>query len=173
METTLDAPALVRRPADPEEAALRHELRDLYDEVADLLDDDKVEALPAYFTDDCVYRVTTRENYDEGLPGGFMYCDGIAMLRDRILAIRETQVYEPRSWRHFISGLRIVSAQENAVRARANFLITESMSDEDPRVFVVGRYFDTLVRRDGQWLFQERVAVCDNHHVRRSLIMPI
>jgi hypothetical protein len=30
-----------------------------------------------------------------------MYCDGIAMLRDRILAIRETQVYEPRSWRHF------------------------------------------------------------------------
>src|SRR4051812_39424876 len=109
MGATLDVTAPARRPADAHQAALRHELRDLYDEVADVLDDDKVEALPEYFVDDCIYRVTTRENYDEGLPGGFMFCEGIAMLRDRILAIRETQVYEPRSWRHFITGLRILS----------------------------------------------------------------
>ena len=47
---------------------MRHEIRDLYDEVADLLDDDRVEALPGYFVDDCVYRITTRENHDRGLP---------------------------------------------------------------------------------------------------------
>ena len=173
MNTTLEATARARRAADPKEGALRHELRDLYDEIADLLDDDQVEALPEYFIDDCVYRVTTRENYDQGLPGGFMFCEGIAMLRDRILAIRETQVYEPRSWRHFITGLRILSVEDDVIRARANFLITDAMSDEDPRVFVVGRYIDTLVHRGGQLLFKERLAVCDNHHVRRSLIMPI
>ena len=172
MITTAEAPSPVRR-ADPGEAALRNALRDLYDEVGDLLDDDRVESFPGYFVDDCLYRVTTRENYDQGLPGGLMYCDGIAMLRDRILAIRETQVYEPRSWRHFLSGVHVLGVEGDVVRARANFLVTEAMTDEEPRVFMVGRYLDTLIRRDGRLLFKEHVAVCDNHHVRRSLIMPL
>ena len=152
---------------------VRHEIRDLYDEVADLLDDDRVEELPGHFVDDCVYRITTRENHDRGLPGGFMYCDGVAMLRDRILAIRETQVYEPRSWRHFISGVRVLAIEGELIRARGNFLVTEAFSDADPTLFIVGRYEDVLVRRDGRLLFKQRLAVCDNHHVRRSLIMPI
>lgn len=153
--------------------ALRLQLRDLYDEVADLLDDDKVEAFPDYFVDDCLYKVTSRENYDQGLPGALMYCDGVAMLRDRILAIRETQVYEPRSWRHFVSGVRVLSVDGNRVAARANFLVTEAMSDEEPRVFLVGRYIDVLERQPDRLRFREHVAVCDNHHVRRSLIIPV
>src|SRR6478736_4718561 len=167
METTVDMPA-VGRVAVAVPDALRNELRDLYEEIADLLDDDRVEELPRYFVDECLYRVTTRENYDQGLPGGMMFCDGIAMLRDRILAIRETQVYEPRSWRHFISGVRVLGVDGDVIRARANFLVIESMSDEEPRVFMVGRYIDALVRRDGALRFSERLAVCDNHHVRRS-----
>ena len=153
--------------------ALRQELRDLYEAIADALDDDRVETLPDHFVDDGVYRVTTRENYDQGLPGSLMFCEGVPMLRDRILAIRETQVYEPRSWRHFISGVHVVGAEGDVVRARANFLVTEALSDQDPTVFLVGRYVDTLVRRGSRLLFQERIAVCDNHYVRRSLIMPV
>lgn len=172
MQTSVDAPPAAR-PAPPQDAALRQALRDLYEEVGDLLDDDRVESFPDYFVDDCTYRVTTRENYDDGLPGGMMFCDGIAMLRDRILAIRETQVYEPRSWRHFIGGVRILAVEGEVVSCRANFLVTEAMSDEEPRLFLVGRYIDTLVRRNGRLLFKEHVAVCDNHHVRRSLIMPV
>src|SRR5688572_8935854 len=122
------------------EAALRDEVRDLYEEIADRIDDDDVEALPSYFVEDCLYRVTTRENFDQGLPGALMYCDGLPMLKDRILAIRETQVYEPRSWRHFISGVRILGVEGDVVRARANFLVTEALSDQDPAVFLVGRY---------------------------------
>jgi len=170
-DTALARPAL--RTARAEDAALRHELRDLYEEVGDLLDDDRVESLPDHFTDDCLYKVTSRENHDQGLPAGTMFCDGIGMLRDRILAIRETQVYEPRSWRHFISGVRVLDVAGDTIRARANFLLTEAMSDAEPTLFMVGRYLDTLVRRDGRLLFRERLVVCDNHHVRRSLIMPI
>ncbi len=171
MPATVDMPP--GATASAAGAALRQELRDLYDEVADALDDDRVEVLPEYFTEDCLYKVTTRENFDQGLPGALMFCDGAPMLRDRILAIRETQVYEPRSWRHFISGVRVLDVAGDVIRARANFLVTEAMSDQDPTVFVVGRYVDTLVRRGTRLLFQERLAVCDNHHVRRSIIMPV
>lgn len=170
MEATLDnAAGAVSAGA----VALRHRLRDLYDEVADLLDDDQVEAFPNHFVDDCLYRITSRENYDQGLPGALMYCEGIAMLRDRILALRETQVYEPRSWRHFISGVRVLGDDGTRVTARANFLVIEAMSDEEPRVFIVGRYIDVLERRGDRLLFREHVAVCDNHSIRRSLIIPV
>ena len=167
--TVDDAPGAVSAGT----VALRHRLRDLYDEVADLLDDDQVEAFPNYFVDDCLYRITSRENYDQGLPGALMYCEGIAMLRDRILALRETQVYEPRSWRHFISGVRVLGDDGNRVIARANFLVIEAMSDEEPRVFIVGRYVDVLERRGDRLLFREHIAVCDNHSIRRSLIIPV
>jgi anthranilate 1,2-dioxygenase small subunit len=160
-------------PCGAEIRSLQHELRDLYEELADLLDDDRVEQMPEYFTEDCVYKVISRENYDQGLPAATLFCDGIGMLRDRILALRETQVYEPRLWRHFISGLRVVAVDRESVRARANFLVTEAMADSEPTLFLVGQYLDTLVRRDGRWLFRERLAVYDNHHVRRSLIVPV
>lgn len=168
MEATL-APL----PAGVDAARLRHELRDFYDDIADLLDDDRIEDFPAHFTDDCLYKVTSRENYREGLGAGLMYCDGIGMLRDRVLALRETQVYEPRSWRHFVSGVKVLAVNGETVRTRTNFLVTESMSDADPAVFLVGQYLDMVVRRGDRWLFRERVAVCDNHHVRRSLIVPV
>lgn len=152
---------------------MRHELRDLYEEIADHLDNDEVERLPEYFTEDCCYKVISKENYDEGLPHASIYCDGLAMLRDRIMALRETQVYAPRALRHFVSGVRVLALDGDTIRARANFLITEAMSDSEPRLLMVGRYLDTLLRREGRLLLRERLAVFDNYRVHRSLILPV
>jgi len=153
--------------------ALEHEVRSLYDEVADLLDEDEVERFPSYFIDDCMYQVVSRENYAEGLPQAAIYCDGINMVRDRVIALRETQVYVPRIWRHFISGIRITAISEGDIHIRANFIVTEAMSDADPTVFLVGQYLDVLVREGESLKFRQRLAVLDNHHVRRSLIVPV
>lgn len=158
---------------DAELIALENEIRHFYEELADLLDMDEVERLPDYFVEDCVYQVVSRENYAEGLPQAAIYCDGVGMVRDRVVALRETQVYVPRTWRHFISGVRVTAIDADQIHARANFMITEAMSDQDPTLFLVGQYLDILVRDDGALKFKQRLAVYDNHHVTRSLIVPV
>jgi anthranilate 1,2-dioxygenase small subunit len=167
-------PAPARPPVtDAAHRAQVGEVRELYDEIAALLDDDEVERLPGYFTDDCLYQVISRENFDQGLPQATIFCDGIRMLRDRVLALRETQVYEPRSWRHIVSGVRVLAVEADTLRTTANFLVTEAMSDAEPTVHLVGRYLDTLVRRDDRLWIRERSAIYDNYRVVRSLIVPI
>lgn len=152
---------------------LESRIRHFYDLVADQLDEDDVESFPSHFVEDCVYQVVSRENYDERLPQAAIYCDGIGMVRDRVVALRETQVYVPRVWRHFISGVRVTALAGDEIHVRANFLVTEAMSDQDPTIFLVGRYVDVLVREAEEFKFRQRLAVFDNHHVNRSLIVPV
>ena len=149
------------------------ELRDLYDEVGDLLDDDQMERLPDFFLDDCVYKIISKENFDEGLPHATVFCDGKGMLRDRIMALRETQVFEPRALRHFISGVRVLATDGGITHARANVMITECMADAEPRVLMVGRYLDQVQREGDALKFKERLVVFDNYRVHRSLVVPV
>ncbi|MFM8546585.1 MAG: aromatic-ring-hydroxylating dioxygenase subunit beta [Betaproteobacteria bacterium] len=165
---------IARAPSPaPQTIALATELRFLYEEIADLLDRDQIEALPGYFVDDCLYQIISRENFDQGLPAATLFCDGIRMLRDRVLALRETQVYEPRTWRHFISGVCIDSIADGVISAGANVMVTEAMSDAEPTILIVGRYRDRLIRRGEQLFFVERSVVYDNYRVVRSLIAPV
>ena len=82
-----------------------------------------------------------------------------------------------KAWLGFVLLLAAMQAAAADLRVQVSDQrgrpVAESMSDADPTLFAVGRYLDTLVRSGGRLLFKERIAVCDNHHVRRSLIMPI
>ena len=44
------------------------ELEELYAEYAGCLNEERFEAWPGFFTDDCVYRIVSRENFERGLP---------------------------------------------------------------------------------------------------------
>ncbi|MDH0686360.1 aromatic-ring-hydroxylating dioxygenase subunit beta [Achromobacter animicus] len=156
-----------------EHAQLRNELRDFYEAYAVCLDEEELERWPDFFTEDCRYRVTGRENYDQKLPYGLIYCINKNMLRDRVLALRQTTVYEPRSLRHFISSLRIHGVDGDTIRAQANFAILESLSDREPVVNMVGRYIDTIVRAPDGFLLKDRDCIIDNYRIRNSLIIPV
>ncbi len=157
----------------PSSAALRSELRDLYDDYAACLDDGNLDAWPGFFTEDCVYAVTSHENFSEGLPLAAIYCRGLAMIRDRVAALRAATVYEPRVLRHMVSCVRVKSAEAGLVRSEANFAVFECLSDREPHVLMVGRYVDVVVRHGAALKFQERTCVYDNYRVRTSLVMPV
>lgn len=158
---------------DDQRLRLQLEVQDLYADYADCIDSDEIERWPDFFTDDCLYQIISRENFDRGLPLAVMLCEGKGMLQDRVDAIRNTSVFAPRYLRHLVSHLRITPWEGDELAVRGNYVVLETLVDEATRVFNAGRYLDRLVRRDGALRFKRKIAVYDSVVIPNSLIYPI
>ena len=88
---------------------LHFKIQDLNARYAEAIDDDRLESWPEFFRDDGRYLITTAENVAQGLPIGLMYATSRAMLRDRIKALREANVYEAQRYRHILGAPRIAA----------------------------------------------------------------
>ena len=154
-------------------AALRGRVRDLYDDYAACLDELDLDGWCGFFTDDALYQVISSENHAEGLPLALIECRGLGMIRDRVAAIRETAVFEPRALRHLVSGVRVTDAADGAIVAGASFLVIESLSDREPQIALVGRYVYRLVQVGSALKFAERRCIYDNYRIRTSLVYPV
>ena len=155
------------------EQITRSELRDLFDDCAACLDAEALGEFPGFFTEDAKYQVISRENHDDGLEHASIFCLGRAMIEDRVTATVEAALYQPRSLRHFVSGVRIVGEDRGEVRTEANFLIIESLLEREPRILMVGRYLDRVVREGESLKFRERTCVFDNYRIRTTLVIPV
>ena len=145
----------------------------LYAEYAHCLDEDEIERWPDFFTEDCTYQLIPRENYAQGLPIALIRCESKGYLKDRVTAVRETSMYAPHSQHHFISGLRVTERTDTMVKAEANFSILRTQTDKLTDVFLVGRYLDTIVLKDTNPLFSEKLCVYDSSLIPNSLILPV
>ena len=154
-------------------AITRAELRDFYDDYSACLDAEALRDFPAFFTRDALYRVISRENHDDGLEHAPIYCLGRAMIEDRVNATVEAALYQPRSLRHFVSGVRIVGGDDGEARVESNFLIIESLVEQEPQILMAGRYLDRVVREEGVLKFRERTCVYDNYRIRTTLVIPV
>jgi anthranilate 1,2-dioxygenase small subunit len=152
---------------------LRLELEELYAEYVACLDEERFEAWPDFFTDDAVYRIIPRENFDRGLPIATLHCESKGYLKDRVIAIRQTSVYAPRYMRRLVSNLRILGWQDGWLEVRANYAAFETLHDEMTRVFSVGRCHDKLVVVDDSLKFKEKLVIFDSELIPSSLIYPL
>src|SRR5690349_24182482 len=128
------------------EISRRLELETLYADYYACLDSDALERWPDFFTETCHYRVTSAENYDNGLPLGLIYATSQNMLRDRVSALRDANIYRPQRYRHLISGIHIAGENSGALDATANFLVVRTMQDGGMVLFAAGRYLDRVER---------------------------
>ncbi|MEC8137277.1 MAG: aromatic-ring-hydroxylating dioxygenase subunit beta, partial [Pseudomonadota bacterium] len=107
------------------------------------------------------------------MPLAIMRCESRAMMQDRVRAIRETLMFEPRYIRHLISSIRIRPEGDGMVSVTANYAVLETLMDEMTKVLNAGRYVDKLVREDGELRFKEKRCVYDSSVVPNSLVYPV
>jgi 3-phenylpropionate/cinnamic acid dioxygenase small subunit len=156
------------------DAAVLFEIATLNARCAAVLDTDLLEQWPAFFHEQCLYKVTTADNHAKGYQAGIIYADTQAMLIDRVSALREANIYERQRYRHIL-GLPLIAPQaDGSVTAETSFLVVRTMREGQMDVFVVGVYLDRL-RRDaeGAWRYAERIVVCDSQRFDTLLAIPL
>jgi anthranilate 1,2-dioxygenase small subunit len=152
---------------------LRARIEALYYDYAAILDDKEFELWPEQFTEDCFYRVTSRENVELNLPLGIIHAESRNMLKDRVVALKETSMYVPRRVRHFITNIRISDPDSEGVKVRANFSVHQTLPDQEGGMFLSGEYWDRVVEQDGKLLFAEKICIHDATVVPISLVYPL
>jgi 3-phenylpropionate/cinnamic acid dioxygenase small subunit len=150
----------------------RDALRDFYDEYYAVLDDVRLDEWPPLFTEDCVYRVIPRENYEAGYTLSTIYAESRRMLVDRVMGMTRTQMYAPRYYRRFPSPLRMVSRDGDSVRTRHNLLVVQTLIDKKSEIVLSAVCHDVLVPDGERNRLRERIVVFDSEMIPNSLIYP-
>ena len=142
-------------------------------DYARAIDDDRLEAWPAFFTDPCIYKITSADNHRRGWPAGLVYADSRGMLADRVAALREANIYERQSYRHIVGLPAILAETDDGARVETPFLVVRIMRDGAMDIFATGRYLDLVVEVGDALRLRERIVVCDNSRFDTLLALPL
>lgn len=152
---------------------LKHEVDDLHNRYVQCIDDDDLESWPDFFTEKCLYRVIPRENEEVGLPAAVMWGDSKGMLQDRVVALRNANIYQVQWYRHIISNPCIQLVSDDVIKAQSNYAVFKTCNDGESTVYNVGKYVDLIVRDNGLLKFQERSVIFDTHKITTLMVIPI
>ena len=153
--------------------ALRQTLLALQDEYISTLDTDALELWPEMFVDDCLYEIIPKENEDLGLPAPVIYCDSKAMLRDRVVSLRNANIFQPVIYRHFFSGLSFQVGGDGCIEMRSSYLVINTSQLGQSTVYQTGRYHDVVVQAEGRWRFRSKRVIYDTSRIQTALAIPI
>ena len=142
-------------------------------EVAAALDQHELDRWPGFFTEDAVYRLQSRENFDRGLPLATMAFESRGMLLDRVYGAKDTIYHDPYHQRHVLGAPRILADDGQAIRCESSYLVIRTKRDALPEILSVGRYLDRLLRTPEGLRIAERLAIFDNDLIPNSIIDPI
>jgi 3-phenylpropionate/cinnamic acid dioxygenase small subunit len=141
---------------------------------AKCIDEDRLEVWPQFFFDDCLYKITSAENYQQGMTAGLMYADSSRMLQDRVTSLREANVYERQRYRHIVGLSSIEGRRPNGVAVESPFLVVRIMRGGKMDLFATGKYVDLVAAdADGRLKLVERTVVCDSSSFDTLLAIPL
>jgi anthranilate 1,2-dioxygenase small subunit len=156
-----------------QELVLWYELQKLQEEYISAIDTDRLEEWATFFTEDGLYEIIPKENEDGGFPVGIMHCFGRPMMRDRILSLRKANVFEEHTYRHMTSGFSFKKTGPDSAEMQSNYLVIQTLTDGESRVYQAGRYFDVVVRTEDGWRYKSKRAVFDTLRVQTLLVTPV
>jgi len=149
------------------------EARTLLRDYANTIDRGNLEDWPSFFTDNCVYRIATRENEERGFPLSIMLCNNRSMLFDRIESTETANVFEPHRYRHILSDTEIVDGSGDALKTRTGFICVRIMVDGSTMLFLSGEYHDEIVRENGRCLYRSKAVVLDQSRIDTLIAIPV
>ena len=152
---------------------LRLELLELIDLYCSVLDNDRLEDWPKLFAEECHYEIIPKENEDLGLPAPVIYCDSIRMIRDRVVSLRNANIYEKVTYRHFVSGLQWSEAEDGSLAMTSSYLVINTSQSGVSSVYQAGVYRDVVVRTEAGLRFKSKRCIYDTLRVQTLLAIPI
>ena len=149
-------------------------VENLVHEWARAIDENRVEDICALMRPDGRYTVQSRFNADRGLPHALMDAHSAAQLRDRIMSMRQANIYEPQHYRHIVSGVQIVGGDAGQLQVRSSFLVVRTLDlDGDMKVFAAGQCDDAVDVTGPEPLFRRRHFKLDSRVVETLMVIPL
>lgn len=149
------------------------ELHMLQSQYVSNLDNDRLEAWPTLFTEDCTYEIVPKENADMGLPIGIIHCTNQRMLRDRVVSLRNANIYEDHTYRHMTSGLVVTGEKDGVIETESSYVVVQTRSNGESDVYQAGKYYDCVVRTPEGLRYRSKRVVYDTSRVQTLLATPI
>ncbi len=148
-------------------------LHELYADYAAALDARELERWPGFFTEDAVYKLQSRENFDRGLPLCTLAFESRAMLQDRVVGALQTIYHDPYVQRHIVGLPRLLEREGEVLCCEAPYLVIRTKRDAMPEILSVGRSIDRVVPTAEGLRFEQRLMIFDNDLIANSIIDPI
>jgi anthranilate 1,2-dioxygenase small subunit len=137
------------------------------------IDNGALEAWPDFFEENCIYKITTVDNFAQGLEAGVVFANSRGMLIDRVASLREANVYERHVYRHFLGQPWILAQDAAEVRSETSFFVARIMRDGTTDIYATGRYMDVYRLNGGAPKLRERIVVCDSSRFDTLLALPL
>jgi len=148
-------------------------IQQLYADYASAVDSGQWDLWPEFFTEQCVYKLQPRENFERGFPLSTLSFTSKGMLKDRVYGIRETLYHDPYYQRHVVGAPIVRRVEDGRIHSESNYAVFRTKLDKESTVFNVGRYIDTIVQTPEGFKFAERLCVYDSEMIPNSIIYPI
>lgn len=149
------------------------EIMEFQARYAHSIDSDALENWPLFFAEDGTYRIISRENAERGLPAPILYCRNQAMMRDRVVSLRNANIYEEHRYRHSTSGPVIVGRDGDKVMVETSYTVVRTGVVGVAEVYSAGACHDVMVKTEDGWRLTDRTVVYDTARVQTLLATPI
>jgi salicylate 5-hydroxylase small subunit len=148
-------------------------LTQLYADYASAVDSGDWNLWPEFFTEQCVYRLQPRENFERGFPLATLSFESKGMLKDRIYGVEETLFHDPYYQRHIVGAPLVRKVEDGRIYSEANYVVIRTKLNQLSTVFNAGRYVDEIVATPDGLKFASRLAIYDSEMIPNSIIYPI
>jgi salicylate 5-hydroxylase small subunit len=148
-------------------------LTQLYADYASAVDSGNWNLWPEFFTEQCVYRLQPRENFERGFPLATLSFESKGMLKDRIYGVQETLFHDPYYQRHIVGAPLVHKVEDGRIYSEANYVVIRTKLNQLSTVFNAGRYVDEIVSTPNGLKFASRLAIYDSEMIPNSIIYPV